>query len=241
MAYFINDKCVGCSACETVCPVTAISGVKKEFYFIDPKVCIDCGACGRACPYDAIFDTYGNTAEKVRRTEWAPPGLPADLDLARAREVAVEAARASGEILRSRVDSIREIRHKSAVDIVTDVDVQSEHEVSARLLKAFPTHSILGEEGGARMGSEARYRWIVDPLDGTTNYAHGFPFFCVSIGLEVDGRMVLGVAYAPSLDELFVAEAGRGATVNDRPMRVSTTAELPLALLATGFPYDRAE
>ena len=73
MAYFINDKCVGCSACETVCPVTAINGVKKEFYFIDPKICIDCGACGRACPYDAIFDTYGNTAEKVRRTEWPRP------------------------------------------------------------------------------------------------------------------------------------------------------------------------
>jgi myo-inositol-1(or 4)-monophosphatase len=167
--------------------------------------------------------------------------LAGDLDLGRAREVAVDAARAAGEILRSRVDSIREIRHKSAVDIVTDVDLQSEHEVSARLLEAFPTHAILGEEGGARAGSDARYRWIVDPLDGTTNYAHGFPFFCVSIGLEVDGRMALGVAYAPSLDELFVAETGRGATVNDRPMRVSTTAELPLALLATGFPYDRAE
>src|SRR3954467_1960285 len=73
MAFFINDKCVGCSACETVCPVTAISGVKKEFYFIDPKVCIDCGACGRACPYDAIFDSFGSTAAKVRRTEWARP------------------------------------------------------------------------------------------------------------------------------------------------------------------------
>jgi Na+-translocating ferredoxin:NAD+ oxidoreductase subunit B len=73
MAYFINDKCVGCTACETVCPVTAITGVKKEFYFIDPKICIDCGACGRACPYDAIFDTFGSTAEKVRRTEWARP------------------------------------------------------------------------------------------------------------------------------------------------------------------------
>ncbi|MBI2756879.1 MAG: 4Fe-4S binding protein [Chloroflexi bacterium] len=73
MSYFITDKCVGCQACETVCPVTAINGVKKEFYFIDPKLCIDCGACGRACPYDAIFDTYGEVAEKVRRTEWARP------------------------------------------------------------------------------------------------------------------------------------------------------------------------
>ena len=159
----------------------------------------------------------------------------------RARGVAVEAARAAGEILRSRVGSIREVRHKSAFDLVTDVDVQSEHEVSSRLLAAFPTHTILGEESGTRVGSDPRFRWIVDPLDGTTNYAHGFPFFCVSIALEVDGELALGVAYAPSLDELFVAEAGRGATVNDRPLRVSSVPDLPHALLATGFPYDRSE
>jgi ferredoxin len=73
MSFLITDKCVGCSACEIVCPVDAISGVKKELYFIDPKVCIDCGACGRACPYDAILDSYGDLAEKVRRTEWPRP------------------------------------------------------------------------------------------------------------------------------------------------------------------------
>jgi myo-inositol-1(or 4)-monophosphatase len=143
--------------------------------------------------------------------------------------------------LRQRVDSIREVRHKGLVDIVTDVDLQAEHEVCTRLVSAFPTHSILAEEGGARDGSDSRYRWIVDPLDGTTNYAHGFPFFCVSIGLEVDGRLTLGVVYSPSLDELFVAEAGRGATLNDRPIHVSQTDELGQALLATGFPYARAE
>jgi myo-inositol-1(or 4)-monophosphatase len=164
-----------------------------------------------------------------------------DLDLDRARHVGIQAARSAGELLRQRVDSIREIRHKSAVDIVTDVDLQSEQEVCATLLSAFPTHTILGEEGGARVGSDPRYRWIVDPLDGTTNYAHGFPFFCVSIGLEVEGKLTLGVAYAPSLDELFVAQAGRGATVNNRPIQVSTIDELPQALLATGFPYDRRE
>jgi myo-inositol-1(or 4)-monophosphatase len=164
-----------------------------------------------------------------------------ELDLALARHVAVRAARSAGDLLRRRVDSIREVRHKSAVDIVTDVDVQSEQEVTATLLATFPTHAILGEEGGARPGSDARFRWIIDPLDGTTNYAHGFPFFCVSIGLEVEGRLTLGVAYAPSLDELFVAEAGRGATVNDRPIHVSSTSDLKQALLATGFPYDRAE
>jgi myo-inositol-1(or 4)-monophosphatase len=164
-----------------------------------------------------------------------------ELDLAHAREVGIRAAQCAGGLLRRRVDSIREVRHKGAVDIVTDVDLLSEQEVCATLLDAFPSHTILGEEGGARVGSDPRYRWIVDPLDGTTNYAHGFPFFCVSIALEVDGRLMLGVVYAPSLDELYVAEAGRGATLNDRPLRVSSTLELPQALLATGFPYDRAE
>src|ERR1700716_2274972 len=140
--------------------------------------------------------------------------LNTEFDLRRAREVGVRAARSAGAILRERVDAIHEIRHKGVIDIVTEVDLLSEKEVCASLLAAFPTHSILAEEGGARAGSDPRYRWIVDPLDGTTNYAHGFPFFCVSIALEVDSRLVLGIAYAPSLDELFVAEAGRGATLD---------------------------
>jgi myo-inositol-1(or 4)-monophosphatase len=161
--------------------------------------------------------------------------------LAHARDVAVEAARSAGGLLLRRIDSIREVRHKSAVDLVTDVDLQSEHEVCATLLAAFPSHTILGEEGGARAqaGSDRRFRWIVDPLDGTTNYAHGFPFFCVSIGLEVEGDLTLGVVYAPSLDELFVAERGRGATLNGQPIQVSATDRLQEALLATGFPYER--
>ncbi|HEV7664520.1 MAG TPA: inositol monophosphatase family protein [Chloroflexota bacterium] len=157
-----------------------------------------------------------------------------------AREVGIEAALAAGQVQRTRIDSIGEIRHKSAVDIVTDVDVQSEREITQILHAAFPTHSILAEESGARAG-DPRFRWIVDPLDGTTNYAHGFPFFCVSIGLEVDGQLTLGVVYAPLLDELFVAEAGGGATLNGRPIRVSAVDELSQALLATGFPYARAE
>jgi myo-inositol-1(or 4)-monophosphatase len=112
--------------------------------------------------------------------------------------------------------------------------------VCARLGEAFPSHSILGEEGGARVGSDPRFRWIVDPLDGTTNYAHGFPFFCVSIGFEVEGALMLGVVYAPCLGELFVARRGAGATLNGRPIQVSDTRQLPQALLATGFPYDQA-
>lgn len=161
------------------------------------------------------------------------------LERAHVREVAVAAARASGQLLRERMDSIREVRHKGVVDLVTDVDIQSEQLVLEALLGAFPTHSVIGEEGGARQGSDARFRWFVDPLDGTTNYAHGFPFFCVSIGLEVGGRLALGVVYSPCLDELFVGEVGHGATLNERPITVSAVGDLRDGLLATGFPYDQ--
>ena len=137
------------------------------------------------------------------------------------------------------MDSIREVRHKGAVDIVTDVDVESEQLVCSMLLREFPLHTVVGEEGGARLGSDERFRWYVDPLDGTTNYAHGFPFFCVSIGLEVDGELALGVVYAPCLDELFVAQLGHGASLNGESISVSSVVELNLGLLATGFPYDR--
>lgn len=137
------------------------------------------------------------------------------------------------------MDSIREIRHKGAVDIVTDVDVESEQQVCSTIQSAFPTHTVVGEEGGARVGSDPRFRWLVDPLDGTTNYAHGFPFFCVSIGLEVEGALVLGAVYSPCLDELFVAEVGKGGSLNGRPIHVSAVDDLLGGLLATGFPYDR--
>ncbi|MBV9329839.1 MAG: inositol monophosphatase [Chloroflexi bacterium] len=160
--------------------------------------------------------------------------------MARVRQVGVTAARAAGELLESRVDSIQEIRHKGVVDLVTDVDVASEKLVCGTLRDAFPTHTILGEEGGAIAGSEPGYRWLVDPLDGTTNYTHGFPLFCVSIGFEVDGQLVFGAVYAPCQDELFVAERGRGATLNGRAIHVSDVTELRQALVATGFPYDRA-
>jgi myo-inositol-1(or 4)-monophosphatase len=167
--------------------------------------------------------------------------LPVEFDRERARRVAIDAARSVGDLQRSRIDTILEVRHKGLVDLVTDVDVESEKRVSDAILSAFPTHTILGEEGGTHGGSDTRFRWIIDPLDGTTNYTHGFPLFCVSIGLEVDSRLTLGVVYGAMLDELFVAELGRGATLNGKPIRTSETAELRKAMLATGFPYDRSE
>ncbi len=155
------------------------------------------------------------------------------------REVGTSVAREAGELLRSRIDSIREVRHKGVVDLVTDVDVASEQLISKAILAAFPSHTILGEEGGSHGGNDARYRWLVDPLDGTTNYTHGFPMFCVSIGFEAEGELAFGVVYAPYVDELFVAQAGRGATLNGTPIHASEVSELRQAMLATGFPYDR--
>jgi len=161
------------------------------------------------------------------------------VDLARVREVGIGAARAAGELLRSRIDSIRQVRHKGVVDLVTDVDIASEQLVREAIGQAFPSHTILGEEGGTLGGDDRRYRWLVDPLDGTTNYTHGFPLFCVSIGFEVNGQLQFGVVYAPCQEELYVAEAGQGATLNGRRISVSDVVALRQAMLATGFPYDR--
>jgi myo-inositol-1(or 4)-monophosphatase len=154
------------------------------------------------------------------------------------RRVAVETARAAGDLLRREASGPRRIAYKgSPTNLVTEMDARAEALIVERLLAAFPEDGVLAEERGARPGRSGR-RWIVDPVDGTTNYAHGLPLYCVSIALEVGGRVELGVAYDPSHDELFVAERGRGATCNDAPLAVSGAATLQEALLATGFPYD---
>jgi myo-inositol-1(or 4)-monophosphatase len=153
------------------------------------------------------------------------------------RSVAVEVARSAGKLLREELGGPRHIQHKGVINIVTEMDQRSERLIVSRLRDAFPDHAVLAEEGGATAGGSA-YRWHVDPLDGTTNYAHGLPIFAVSLGLERDGQMELGVAYDPNLDECFVAERGRGATLNGETIRVSACMGLDQALLVTGFPYD---
>jgi myo-inositol-1(or 4)-monophosphatase len=157
------------------------------------------------------------------------------------RRVAIDAARAAGQLLRSELAGARRIAYKGApTNLVTEMDARVEELIVGRLTTAFPGDAVLAEERGASTGRPGR-RWIVDPLDGTTNYAHGFPAFGVSIGLESAGRVELGVVYDPNLDELFVAERGRGATVNERPLAVSSTPTLDESLLATGFPYNIRE
>jgi len=124
--------------------------------------------------------------------------------------------------------------------LVTEADHESEHAVIRTLNRAFPDHAILAEESGAN-ARRSEHRWIIDPLDGTTNFAHGFPQFCVSIAYERRGRLELAVVYDAFKRELFVAARGRGARLNGRPIQVSATASLDRALLATSLPYDQRE
>ena len=171
----------------------------------------------------------------VNRSAWYPPSPMAEADAF--REVAVAAARAAGALLRAHRGAARSVRAKSSpINLVTEVDREAEALVVDAIRARFPGHAILGEEGGAQGSST--HRWIIDPLDGTTNFVHGLPLFSVSIGLEIAGRMAVGVVYDPSLDECFVAERGAGAFLDGRRLAVSETTELGASLLATGFPYD---
>src|SRR6185369_4784276 len=135
-------------------------------------------------------------------------------------DFAIRVAQDAGRLLRDRVGTTIDIGHKGAIDIVTDVDLASEQLIRDHIATHYPRHEVLAEEGGLAENS-SEYRWIVDPLDGTTNFAHGYPVFCVSIALEWKGEIILGVVYNPMRDELFAAERGGGAALNQRPIRVS--------------------
>ncbi|HYZ16665.1 MAG TPA: inositol monophosphatase family protein [Candidatus Acidoferrum sp.] len=143
-------------------------------------------------------------------------------------------ARDAGALLRERIDDPREIAQKRPHDLVTDADRASENLILARIRAAFPGAAILGEESGSHAGT-GEERFIVDPLDGTTNYAHRYPLFCVSIGYERAGVLEAGAIYAPLLDELYAARRGGGATCNERPIRASATARVTDAMVCTGF------
>lgn len=183
-------------------------------------------------------------------------------DLLAILDQATVIARGAGAILREglqQIEAQREVvavRYKSGdTDPVTEFDHRSEAFIVEALQKAFPDHRVVGEEGGTyefKMENEElrkgdgkalpqSFEWQVDPLDGTVNFAHGFPVFAVSLGLLVDGAPVLGVVYDPMSDEMYTAASGLGATLNGRPIRISNTQLLAFALLNTGFPYDRRE
>jgi myo-inositol-1(or 4)-monophosphatase len=150
-------------------------------------------------------------------------------------EAAVETAMEAGGLLLAEFDRPAKISYKGEVDLVTQADRRSEQAIVARLRSFFPKHAIVAEEGGGQEG-DSPYRWIVDPLDGTTNFAHGYPCFAVSIGLEEAGELVVGAIYQPVTKELFTTARGEGAYLNEKRIQVSSIDHLSTSLLATGFP-----
>lgn len=155
-------------------------------------------------------------------------------------EIAKKAALASGEIQMQHYHQEKKVEFKGEINLVTHVDKLCEKEIVSIVQGAFPSHDILAEEGGG-IRKDSPYKWVIDPLDGTTNYAHGYPLFCTSIGLEYKGEIVLGVVYEPNLKELFLTEKGQGATCNGKKIQVSKNERLQDALLATGFAYNVKE
>jgi len=153
------------------------------------------------------------------------------------KECAIEIAREAGIFLKNKLNSVHTIDYKGEINLVTEVDKISEEMITSKINTLFPDHDILAEEF-TDIDSGSDFRWIIDPLDGTTNYAHGYPFFCVSIALERLNTMIVGIVYDPMLNEMFVAEKGKGAFLNDREIHVSNTRGIIKSLLTTGFPYD---
>lgn len=174
-------------------------------------------------------------------SDGVPPSPEAPGALDRYLHSAIYAATEAGRIQLAELGSDLEVTSKSTeVDLVTRVDRLCEERIREVLNAAHPTHTVLGEEEGdaGAPGTDARYRWIVDPIDGTVNYAHGYPVFCTSVALEVDGEVVVGAVLDATRDELFTAVAGRGAKLNGKRIRVSDVSALRGALVSTGFAYD---
>jgi len=155
--------------------------------------------------------------------------------------IAVRAARQAGDVIMRRIDRLDslKIESKSRNDFVSDVDRKAEEVIIETIRAAYPEHAILAEESGVQDGNE--FEWVIDPLDGTTNYLHGFPQFAVSIGMRVKGRLTHGVVYDPVRQDLFTASRGDGAQLNNRRIRVSSAKSLDGALLGTGFPFRQPE
>ena len=152
---------------------------------------------------------------------------------------AIQTARDAGQLLLEKFGRKLNISMKGDINLVTEADLASEALIIERIKSYYPKHSILAEESGNAVTiGDSTWKWIIDPLDGTTNFAHGYPCFCVTLALEHEGKIVIGVTFDPTRNELFAAEKGQGATLNNKPVRVSETEKLGDALLVTGFPYN---
>jgi myo-inositol-1(or 4)-monophosphatase len=157
------------------------------------------------------------------------------------REVLDQAIRAAGDVLLKHYCNLGTVESKGGINLVTVADREAEETIIRVIRKAYPDHQILAEESGHIQKGETDYTWIIDPLDGTTNYSHSFPIFCVSIGVVHQDEIIMGGVYNPFADEYFVAEKGKGAWLNNQPIRVSSVEALGRSLVVTGFPYDRRD
>lgn len=153
-------------------------------------------------------------------------------------QVAIRAALESGAIQKRHYGKIKKVQFKGEINPVTEVDLRCEDTIVRKIKRYFPDHSFLTEETGEKYATTSEYRWIVDPLDGTVNYLHGYPLFCTSIGLEYRGRLLLGVVYEPNMNQLFYALKGKGAFRNKKRIHVSRVNRLKKALLSSGFAYS---
>ncbi len=157
------------------------------------------------------------------------------------KETLLDAVQAGATELKNYFNGKFKVSFKSGInDLVTEADIASEKSIVAVIEKTYPNHFILGEESGERKTS-SEYKWIIDPIDGTVNFANGIPICCVSIGLEKEGKMIMGAVYNPLMNEFFFAEKGKGATLNDKKISVSSKKKVEISCLATGFPYTYVE
>ena len=186
--------------------------------------------------------TKDDRMDSISSSSSSPVTTEIDAIVTTAQSLAADLAQRAGALLRDTLNEPRDIARKGTVDLVTDADKASETLITEGIRAAFPDHRLIAEEGarGANdpLGEEHPFGWLIDPLDATTNYAHRYPHFAVSIGLEHRGRPVMGVVYDPMRDEMFVGMDGGGATLNGAAIHVSETEELIASLLASGFPYD---
>jgi myo-inositol-1(or 4)-monophosphatase len=161
--------------------------------------------------------------------------------MAELKEVLMDATQEAGKIILQYFDGVFKIDHKEGINnLVTEVDKHAESKIIEVIRASFPLHSIISEEVGELI-QDSEYQWIIDPIDGTVNFAHGVPICCVSIGLMHAGKLLMGAVYNPMMNELFFAEKGKGATLNGRPIRVSGNGNFKTAFLVTGFPYNWPE
>lgn len=158
------------------------------------------------------------------------------MNMEKIKSTLLEALRKAGALARGAINAPKEVQVKAEYSIVTQTDMECDRMIVETIRREFPDHAFLTEESPA--SGQSSSRWIVDPIDGTTNFAHGYPVSCVSIAFEHEGKLLMGGIYDPFRDELFFAEKGKGATLNGKPIRVSGVSSLKESLISTGFPYD---